>query len=318
MSRASVSLAVFSACFTLCNIASGQLLKDGNMNALAIGTPPNCDLAAGAWEFPASYVTAVLCELNPPELQVVATSSFQAGATGNSMAMDINLLDPNSNIHMTNLLTSVVNEAPGQLVTANFDIWVPNGNHGGGSIYIGGDHGGGGYSNLSDRGPQIGWFPDGTLRATLGNGTHQQLVASYPRDAWQHIRFVIDLTGDTYDVFHGVPGGPITLVGDNVEFRSIVLDHLDRFTYANFGLIMSVSRSYLDNATVEVCTTDINKDGSVCQSDLGALLASFGTCEGQPGYNPAANVSPNVPGPQCIDQSDLGLLLSEYGCGGCF
>jgi hypothetical protein len=70
----------------------------------------------------------------------------------------------------------------------------------------------------------------------------------------------------------------------------------------------------------EQCLGDINGDGRVCQEDLGQLLAAFGTCEGQPGYDPKANISPS-PVPACgngqgIDQSDLGVLLSEYGtCG---
>lgn len=300
------------------NSASAQLLLDGNMNSLATGTPPNCDLAAGAWQFPPDYVTALLCEVNPGDLSIVATNSFQPGASGNSLAMDINLADPNLNIHLTNLLTSTIPETPGQLVTVNFDIWVPTGAHGGGSMYVGGDHGGGGYSNVSDRGPQMAWYPDGTLNATLPGGIVQQLLASYPRDAWQHLRIVIDMTADRYDLFHGTPAGPLTQIGNDLEFRSIVLDHIDRYSFVNFGLVMAVSKSYMDNVTVEVCSADIDKDGSVCQSDLGALLAAFGTCEGQPGYNPNANLAPNSPGPQCIDQADLGALLAQFGCGGCF
>jgi hypothetical protein len=70
------------------------------------------------------------------------------------------------------------------------------------------------------------------------------------------------------------------------------------------------------------CTGDITGDGKVCQDDLGVLLAAYGTCEGDPGYNAAANLatSPSVlcsPGTQGIDQADLGVLLADYGCGGC-
>ncbi len=67
------------------------------------------------------------------------------------------------------------------------------------------------------------------------------------------------------------------------------------------------------NLTEAYVTGDINGDGNVDMSDLGALLAAYGTCEGQQGYNPNANISPNDPGPQCIDMSDLGVLLSVYG-----
>ena len=67
------------------------------------------------------------------------------------------------------------------------------------------------------------------------------------------------------------------------------------------------------NLTEAYVTGDINGDGNVDMSDLGALLAAYGTCEGQQGYNPNANIVPNDPGPQCVDSADLGLLLSVYG-----
>ncbi|MBW7905909.1 MAG: hypothetical protein LC135_11020 [Phycisphaerae bacterium] len=67
------------------------------------------------------------------------------------------------------------------------------------------------------------------------------------------------------------------------------------------------------NLSEAYVTGDINGDGNVDASDLGALLAAYGTCEGQQGYNPNANISPNNPGPQCVDSADLGLLLSLYG-----
>lgn len=68
------------------------------------------------------------------------------------------------------------------------------------------------------------------------------------------------------------------------------------------------------------CPADIDCDGEVGQSDLGALLSAYGTCEGQTGYNPKANLAPG-PSPLCsgalegIDQADLGALLAAYGCG---
>ena len=66
------------------------------------------------------------------------------------------------------------------------------------------------------------------------------------------------------------------------------------------------------------CPGDINKDWIVDQQDLGALLAAYGTCEGDPGYNPKANLAPDPaplcpPGVEGIDQADLGVLLANYG-----
>lgn len=53
---------------------------------------------------------------------------------------------------------------------------------------------------------------------------------------------------------------------------------------------------------------DLNGDGKVNQSDLGILLAAFGTCIGQPGYNAVADID----GDGCVGQSDLGTLLSHW------
>lgn len=66
-----------------------------------------------------------------------------------------------------------------------------------------------------------------------------------------------------------------------------------------------------------LCVADITGDGKVCQDDLGLLLAAFGACEGDPNFNPKANLAVNGASEKCIDQADLGLLLADYACGGC-
>jgi hypothetical protein len=58
------------------------------------------------------------------------------------------------------------------------------------------------------------------------------------------------------------------------------------------------------------CPADLDFDGSVGQSDLGILLAAFGTCPGQPGYHAGAGA---LGGDPCVTQSDLGVLLANYG-----
>lgn len=69
------------------------------------------------------------------------------------------------------------------------------------------------------------------------------------------------------------------------------------------------------------CVGDVDGDGVVCQSDLNLLLAAFGTCAGEGGYNPDANLAPGaVPacgGDEGINQDDLNILLSDFLCGGC-
>jgi hypothetical protein len=56
---------------------------------------------------------------------------------------------------------------------------------------------------------------------------------------------------------------------------------------------------------------DLDGDGDVDLNDLAILLATYGTCAGDPGYNPAADLD----GSGCIDLSDLATLLSNYGYG---
>jgi len=62
---------------------------------------------------------------------------------------------------------------------------------------------------------------------------------------------------------------------------------------------------------------DLNGDGSVGQADLGILMNAYGKCEGQSGYNEAANLdaepSSSCGGAQQINQADLGILMSYYG-----
>ena len=54
---------------------------------------------------------------------------------------------------------------------------------------------------------------------------------------------------------------------------------------------------------------DVDGDGDVDLSDLGALLSAYGTCVGDGGYLAAADFDAGG----CIDLSDLGVLLAAYG-----
>lgn len=58
------------------------------------------------------------------------------------------------------------------------------------------------------------------------------------------------------------------------------------------------------------CPADIDGDGAIGQSDLGLLLACFGTCPGALIYNPAAGA---LGGDACVTQEDLGVLLGAFG-----
>ena len=57
------------------------------------------------------------------------------------------------------------------------------------------------------------------------------------------------------------------------------------------------------------CPADLNGDGVVTLSDLAQLLASYGLCDGDPGYDPAADLS----GDDCVTLTDLATLLGVYG-----
>jgi hypothetical protein len=54
---------------------------------------------------------------------------------------------------------------------------------------------------------------------------------------------------------------------------------------------------------------DVDRDGDVDESDMGALLASWGKCEGEQGYNPNADFK----GDGCVNQSDFAILLARWG-----
>lgn len=56
---------------------------------------------------------------------------------------------------------------------------------------------------------------------------------------------------------------------------------------------------------------DINDDGMVNLADLSLLLESFGTCVGDPDYNPAADIDDDG----CVGLSDLSILLSNFSTG---
>jgi hypothetical protein len=59
------------------------------------------------------------------------------------------------------------------------------------------------------------------------------------------------------------------------------------------------------------CPGDVDGDGDTDLADLAALLASYERCDGDPGYEPAADFDDSG----CVDLSDLAYLLADYGCG---
>ncbi len=54
---------------------------------------------------------------------------------------------------------------------------------------------------------------------------------------------------------------------------------------------------------------DVDGDGDVDLSDLSLVLAAYGSCEGDPAYNPYADIDEDG----CVDLLDLAILLANYG-----
>ncbi|MBU0617728.1 MAG: dockerin type I repeat-containing protein [Planctomycetes bacterium] len=64
-------------------------------------------------------------------------------------------------------------------------------------------------------------------------------------------------------------------------------------------------------AIVALIPGDLNGDGDVDLYDLAALLAVYGTCDGDPDFNPVADLDGNG----CVDLGDLAELLGHFGEG---
>ena len=299
--------------------AAHAQLGDGNFDALAVGTAPDCATAAGAWQFPPTYVSAALCEVDPTYFTIVATNSFQTGAVGNSLAL--NITDAVDNMHMTNILPAPITPAAGQVVRAEFDIWV-QATGGGATVYIGADMGGGGYSNASDRGPQVSWLSTGALDYNAA-GVLTTLVPSYPRVGWQHVRLDIHLDTSNFYFYWTPPGGPQQTLGTGLAFRvTTPITMIDRFSFAHFGATagLDVSSVFYDNITLALvvpATCYPNCDLSTTQPclnvlDFGCFLNKFAAGDTY------ANCDNSTTQP-VLNVLDFGCFLNRFasGCSSC-
>jgi len=233
--------------------AFAGILNDGNMNLLAVGSAPDNNANAGSWQFPANYLANNLGESITSNYSVAGTSSFDGLSAGNSLHMKTG--NEGASMHLVNLFGQSVGQNQNVIVTAGFDIWVVEAASlsAGGSIMLGGDHGGGGFSSVTDRGPQITWGYNGKITAKDSQGQDILVQSGYQNNRWQTVRLTIDLTADKFDMFWGYAGGPLTMVGDNLPFRSAGgQTQLDRFTWARFFNETKITDAYIDNVFVTI------------------------------------------------------------------
>ncbi len=79
---------------------------------------------------------------------------------------------------------------------------------------------------------------------------------------------------------------------------------------SNWQGIADLGRYVQDNLP-ENCTDfgDFNLDHNIDLTDLSLLLAAFGTCDGDPGFDPVLDMDDSG----CVDLTDLSLLLTDFG-----
>jgi hypothetical protein len=277
--------------------ACAQIVLDGNMDALTPGTAPDYATPAGAWGFPAIYQTNAVAEPTtlPDLFTVVATSSFQPGATGNSMHLNNPAGASTDNFHLPNIWSRSFTAQPGLILRVTFRLWVVSGTAGG-AFYVGGDNGGGGFSNATgDRTAQLSFTADGQLNAT-NNAAVNVPLHSYGYDAWQNVEIDIDTGNRNYNLFWSMGSDPLIQIGTNLMFRApdpTLSVNYDRITYVQFGATVPVINSYLDNVVVTAIlpcgTADFNCDGDVgTDQDIDAFFACLsGTCPAAPCTNSA-------------------------------
>lgn len=288
----------------------------GDFDSLPVGTGPDCGQFTGSWGWPGLYTAAGVCETSPAQFGVVPTSTFQAGAVGNSLHLNVVNASPGQeSYHLPNLFTQMVQERADELVIVEFQVWVPQPGVKGGNIYVGGNHGNGGFGNVLDRGPQLGWQSDGSLTRSTTSGP-VVVVQRYPVAAWQDVRLVIDLVNDSYDIWWSLASQPLTQVAANAPFQNgALLDHLDRFTVAHFSSTGTTSQMYIDNLRVEVIPDrlgDINADGAVNVIDLLSIINAWGVCSDPPAPCPA-DIAPPPNGDGFVNVGDLLIVINNWG-----
>jgi hypothetical protein len=208
-----------------------------------------------------------------PEIYtIVPTNSFDPTGTGNSLRLNNPTGTSADNYHLPNIWSQSFSATPGLVLRVTFNLWVAQGS-GGGSIYVGGDNGGGGFSNATgDRTAQLTWLADGTFNYANSAGVNNFLT-NYTTGVWQNVQIDIDTNARNYDLFWSTGSNPLAQIGNDLVFRapnpalSVIYD---RISYVQFGATVGNASSYLDNVAVQA----IPAPGGVGLLGLAGLLAA--------------------------------------------
>jgi hypothetical protein len=85
------------------------------------------------------------------------------------------------------------------------------------------------------------------------------------------------------------------------------------FQFLGKSLPVPTSRLTIFDLGLPGCVADLVPDGKVDYQDLGVMLKAYGSCEGDPNWEPAANLYVTSASLQCVDQSDLTIFLAHFG-----
>ena len=245
------------------NSANAQLV-DGNLENLSIGTAPDDNMPAGAWHFPQNYIDNV-----PPNSEqenvtmftIVETDSIGEGGDGNSLSLHS---DVSTVVHLPNILEY---EVTSDLIF-RVETYIPT-SGGNATFYVGGDHGEGGWSLETDRGPQVSCLADGTIIYASSAG-EPIVVGQFEFDRWLQFELHISMDDNNYDLYYGPRGTSLNLLAADLEFRAPnPLSFVDRVTIAYFGIAPFIdgAHQYFDNFELFVLG-DVNQDGSVNLLDV--------------------------------------------------